>query len=135
MANIEQFLVSPQPLPLASGNNSFVSNWGDKRSCANFGVSVVFYGVNAPDGYAYLETSNAPLAQGTSYGQPAFSADDYQEIPNSQLTIGLLPSGQYGGQWQASNIGAHYVRVRYTSLGNVAGLSVNVYLNGIKNSD
>jgi hypothetical protein len=135
VANSELFLVSPQPLTLSNSANSFVSNWGDKRSASSFGVSVVFYGANAPDGYAWLETSNAPMQSGTSYGQPFNGGDDAAELPGSQQTITLnATTGLYSAQWQVSNVGAHFVRVRYTANTNKSGLTVNVYLNSVFNS-
>lgn len=134
VSNIETYLVSPQPLALSNSNNSFVSNWGDKRSAGIFGISAVFYG-GAPDGYAWLETSNAPSQAGSNYGGPNNSGDDAQELPGSQVTIALNPlTGLWGAQWQVSNNGAHYVRVRYTANSNHSGLSVNIYLNAVKYS-
>lgn len=132
MASDQQYLVSPQPFSLLASANSFVSNWADKRSAPNFGISVVFYNTGAaPDGYAWIETSNAPTAPGTNFGMPANGGDDAQEYPGSQLSIVLQPlNGLYGAQWQISNNGAHYVRVRYTANTNKSGLSVNVYYNG-----
>lgn len=130
MANTEQFLVSPQPLTLANPGNSFVSNWLDKRSANSFGISVVFYGANAPDGYAWLEMSNAPFQAGSGYGMPNNKGDDVTELIGSQQTVTYNPlSGLYTAQWQISGIACHYVRLRYVSLGDVAGLSVNCYAN------
>lgn len=136
MANSEQWLVSPPPMTLSSSANGFISNWADKRSAPNFGISIVFYGANAPDGYAWIETSNAPMQSGSGvYGQPNNGGDDATEYPSSQQTIVLNAlTGLYGCQWQVQDCGAHYVRVRYTSQGNVSGLSVNVYFNGVFSS-
>jgi hypothetical protein len=135
MANNELFMVSPNPLNLSSGNNTFVSNWMDKRSSSTFGVSIIFYGPNAPDGYAWLELSNAPLQSGTSYGQPQNGGDDAAVLTGSQQTITQnVLTGLYSAQWQISCIGAHFVRLRYSSLGNVSGLSVSVYGNAVFNS-
>jgi hypothetical protein len=128
MANSSQFLVSPAPLGLASNANGFVSQWVDKRSATSCGVSVVFYGAT-PDGYAWLEVSNAPEQQGF-LSLPNNGGDDAIELASSQQNIALNAiSGNYGTSWQVINCPARWLRVRYTASASVSGLSVNVYVN------
>lgn len=129
----------PVAMALPSSPNSFVSGWGDKRSGNSAGISVVFYGPNAPDGYAWIEASNAIVQPGNQYNSPNFgtsnalspatSGDDAWEVASTQTTITLNPiTGLYTANWLLTDLPARWVRLRYTSLGNVAGLSVNVYL-------
>jgi hypothetical protein len=128
LANSNNYLTSPYPLTLSSSNNSFTSNWSDKRSAVSFGVSVVFYGANAPDGYCVIQTSNSPDTPGLIQGAPI--ADDAAILPGSQQTVVLNPvTGNYGYTYEISSNPARWFRVVYTSLENVSGLSVNVYQN------
>lgn len=137
MANSSVFLCNPIPLTLASGANSFVSQWGDKRSATCVGLSLVFYGANPPVGTAQVETSNAPEKPGTGQGIPNNSSstatnigDDAQVYTGSELSITLnSTTGLYGAQWQIAGLAARWVRVRYTAGSNVSGLTVNCYMN------
>lgn len=119
-------------LSLAAGNNAFVTAWGNKRSATCFGISVVFYddGTHHADGYATLETSNAPAQLGSGFQGPNNGGDDAATVPGSQQTITLNPTtGLYTATWEVSNMGAAWVRVRYTANTNKTGLSVNVYFS------
>jgi hypothetical protein len=136
MASSNEMLVSPAPLTLPNPGNGFVSNWLDKRSASVFGISIVFYGPNAPDGYAWIETSNAPFQSGSGYGQPNNGGDDATMLTGTQQTITHNTlTGNWDSQWQICGIGAHYVRLRYVSLSDVAGLTVNVYGSAPLTSD
>ena len=116
--------------PLASGANSFTTAWLDKRSATTIGISIVFYGPNAPVGTAVIQTSNAPEPAGGPLGGPNNGGDDAAVYPGSQQTIVENTSAGgtlYGAQWQIANLAARWVRVAYTAGSSVAGLSVNVY--------
>lgn len=133
MSNVSDFLLLNKIV--ANPGNSFVSPWGDKRSCSTIGVSLVFYGTTPPDGYAWLETSNAPEQTGTGQGIPMNKGDDAAELPSSQQTITLnATTGLYSCQWQVSNMPCRWVRVRYTANTDKAGLTANVYMAGPKES-
>lgn len=115
-------------MALPSGNNTFVTPWGDKRSATVIGISLVFYGANPPQGSAQLETSNAPEQTGTGYGYPNNKGDDASIYPGSIQLITLnATTGNYDAQWQIANLAARWVRIRYIASASVSGLTVNCY--------
>lgn len=123
------------PFGLNASNNSFVTPWLDKRSGSVIGLSLIFYGDATPDGYAWVECSNATDQVGSGFGQPNNQGDDSAVYPNSQQNIVInSQTGLYGCQWQISSLGAHFVRVRYTAAGSSAGLSVNCYFSAPRES-
>jgi hypothetical protein len=139
--------LAPLNSPMVDGYNSFVTAWGDKRSATAFGISLVVYTNTdgyGPDGYAWLELSNAVEQPGSGYGQPysglpvnnnvgsnsKLAGDDATELTGSQQTLTLNPiTGTYSAMWQVSGIPARWVRVRYTATDEVDGLTYSVYLS------
>lgn len=133
MASYSDFLVinpGGGPLVLSPTVNSFVSNWGDKRSSTAVGISVVFYGANTPAGTCTLQVSNAPITPGQPYAGPNKGGDDAALLASSSQAVALNSvSGLYGCNWQIVNCPARFIRVNYVASSNVSGLSVNVYVN------
>lgn len=140
-------LIVPDGLTLASGDNSFVSNWADKRSAPYFGVSVVLRGTGTIAGSLTIETSNAleggqpgQIGGGGGYGQPApglsgtaANPDDALTYPGSATAVSQSATTPY--QWSNTTpIGARWVRVRYTAETSSSGITASCYFNGVFSS-
>jgi hypothetical protein len=112
-----------------SSNNSFESNWCDKRSATTISISFVLAGSNAPTGSVFLEASNAPENYNVPWGSggPLAPPDsntpvDVVTIPNS--TVAITATG--ATHWDVATP-ARWVRVHYTETDNVAGLTAYVF--------
>ena len=138
------FLLVPDGKKLTTANNSFVSNWADKRSAPYFSISVVIRGTGTIAGTITFETSNAieggaagQSGGGGGYGQPspgisgtAGNPDDFSSVG---VTIAVTAAGTF--QWLPTiPIGARWVRARYTATTSAAGMTASVYWNGIFSS-
>lgn len=166
MASVNDFLTPGQGVlsltPSPTGSfPAFASNWADKRSIEDFGISLVIYGVGAtadgyhagsiPTGAAWLEYSNAPDQSGQGYSVgPHNGADDSWIGTGTSQMISFQGTGagpsvvagatgsyqlKYGTQWLEQDIGAHWVRAHWGASGTsltATGLSANVYFSGPK---
>jgi hypothetical protein len=135
-----QVLLSPDPKPLTTANNSFVSQWFDKRSAPFVSLSVVIRGTGTIAGAITFETSNAidgglpgQPGGGGGYGQPAPGAsgttgnpDDYVTFPSVSLAVAAQGSFQWNPEFP---VGARWVRARYTATTSAAGQTASVYAN------
>ena len=132
-------LLAPDNLPLAAGNNSFASNWADKRSVPFPSISVVLRGTNNTQGTLTLEVSNVPEAPGKTYGIPSPSPVTGTGDPDDVTT--------YGGSIAVNQtkttaylfaptvpVGCRWIRVRYTASASVAGITASVYFHGALSS-
>jgi hypothetical protein len=148
MANSSQFLLSPHPQTIfATGSTgggtgpSFVSNWADKRSSNNAGFSLVIYSVGPiPNGFAWVELSNAPDAPGNNFGIPANQADDFWVASGSQTNLAFQSTGMnvatntYQMKYSAHavvNDPAHWGRYRFTASGIPTGNLVYTGVTGV----
>jgi hypothetical protein len=132
-------LLEPDPVTLTTANNSFVSNWADKRSCPHIGLSVVLRGSGSMAGNLYLEGSNIIERAGAiSTPDPGFSGtltapvtpDDLFTISGPVVVAGagvytFLPTVPIGCRW---------VRIKYTASASQAGNTASVYFNGVFSS-
>ena len=143
-------LISPDGAALATANNSFISNWADKRSCPYIGISVVIRGTGTITGTLTLETSNILERKGGTYGGPdagisGTTVANGLATPNNTTNPDDLLT--YGGSVAVSQsvtttyhfeptvpMGAHWVRVRYVASLSTAGETVSIYFNGCRTS-
>lgn len=148
--NEQDKLISPDGAALATANNSFISNWVDKRSCPYLGISVVIRGTGTITGTLTLETSNAVERQGGTYGGPDQGISG-AVVPNGLATPNNTTNPDdfhtYGGSIAVNQsattayafeptvpIGSHWIRVRYVATLSTAGETVSIYWNGIRTS-
>lgn len=139
--NTNVLLLVPDNAALTAANNSFKSNWVDKRSIAFFGVSVVIRGTGTIAGAITFQTSNAldggqpgQLGGGGMGGIPAPGATGTAGNPDDAVTVpgvSLAVAAQGAYQWIPEfPIGSRWVRVVYTATTSAAGQSASVYFNG-----
>ena len=139
MSSTTTLLLAPDNLALTAGNNSFVSNWADKRSIPFPAISVVLRGTNNTQGTLTLEVSCVPEKQGATYGLPSPSPVAGTGDPDDVTT--------YGGSIAVNQtkttaylfaptvpVGARWIRVRYTATASVAGITASVYFHGALSS-
>ena len=132
---INTLLLAPDNTTLTTANNSFVSNWADKRSCPYFSISVVLRGTNNTQGTLTIETSNAIEQSGGTYGKPQPNPITGSGDPDDVLQLG---GSQAVNQTKTTSyqfnpgvpVAARWVRVRYVASSSVAGITASVYFNG-----
>ena len=130
-----EYLLSPDAKALTAGNNSFTSNWANKRSCPYFHITVVLYGTGNTQGTLSLQGSNAPEAAGNSWGMPMPNPLVGSGDPADVFTIGgtqavnQTSTTVYQFTLNAP-LGCAWVRVKYAATNSVAGINASVYFNG-----
>jgi hypothetical protein len=139
--NTNVILVVPDGYALPSGANSFTSNWFDKRSAQTCHLTVTLTGSNAPTGALIVQASDAPEQGGGSFGMPQVPQGSTSPVDvvtvaatsgtTTATSVSITTAGTIGLQVATS---ARWVRVKYTSSADVAGLTVNVYGNAPYNS-
>lgn len=131
-------LIMPNPYQdgysLSASDNSFTSNWADKRSTCNCSISVAFIGPTAPDGYCHLESSNAPENRKSTYGSGPLGSPIPWDTTTVEPSLQQVPvvadvSGAYVVRWELTFLSARWVRVKYVPTANVAGLQVVCWYN------
>lgn len=137
-------LLWPDPKTLTTANNSFVTQWADKRSAPYIGVSVVIRGAGTIAGTLILEASNAieggapgQSGGGGGYGQPAPGFSGTAGQPDDTLSTGFTIPVAAAGVFQFQPnipLGHRWVRVRYTATSSAAGMTASVYWNGVFSS-
>jgi hypothetical protein len=113
-------------------NNSFTSNWCDKRSATRIALSLTFTSTSStsPDGYAHIEVSNAPenynavSGSGPLIVQGQTQPVDVNTYPGSTTAL-ISAVGTY--TWDI-NTACRWVRVVFVGSGAaVAGLQAYVF--------
>ena len=132
--NSNLILLVPDGLALTAGNNSFTSNWADKRSAPYFGISVVIRGTGTIAGAITFQASNAIEQTGGTYGAPNPGISGTAGNPDDLITIAgvsLTVSAQGAFQWDPTvPYGFRWVRAVYTATTSAAGQTASVYYNG-----
>ena len=132
-------LVAPDNLALAAGNNSFVSNWADKRSIPFPTISVVLRGTNNTQGTLTLEVSNVPEKGGGTYGFPSPNPISGTGDPDDVTTFGgsiAVNQTKTTAYLFAPTVpvGCRWIRVRYVASASVAGITASAYFSGAMSS-
>ena len=122
--NSQQKLFEPDGYVLSNPGNSFTSLWGDKRSGQTCSISLVFAGSGTPDGYAHVETSNAPEIPTWGGVLGGLTPTDASTFPGS--TVNILSTGVT--KWEVLT-SARWVRVVYVSTVDSSNLAIHVYYN------
>jgi hypothetical protein len=132
-------LLEPDPVTLTTSDNSFVSNWADKRSCPHFGISVVLRGSVSIAGTLTLQGSNIiERAGGITTPDPGASGTLAAPVTPDDLfaiggTIAVAGPGSYVFL-PAVPIGCRWVRVKYAASASQAANTASVYFNGVFSS-
>lgn len=119
-------ILLPDGYAPATGNNSFTSNWLDKRSGPTVCLTMVLLGANAPTGTAIVQGSNVPEQYGGSYGGPQGGASPVDVFTVATTSQSITAQGT--AAWDLCT-GARWVRVVYTASSSVAGLTAYCYGN------
>jgi hypothetical protein len=130
-SNSTASLVQPDGYALLSSNNSITSKWADKRSATNCSISFVLAGSNAPTGTLTIETSNAPENYNSSYGSGPLVPTPGSDPLDVTTYTGSSTAISAAGATKFDDIitSARWIRAKYVSSSNVAGLTVNCWIN------
>jgi len=102
--------------------------WADKRSATTVSLSLSFTGPNNADGYATVETSNAPENYNVTYGSGPLLGPNPPDVityPGSSIT---LTNNSTPARWDITT-SARWVRVRFVPISSVSNLSAYVWCN------